>query len=349
MPAKALTRRKKISLALQGGGAHGAFTWGVLDHLLEDGRLSIEAISGASAGAMNAVCLADGWLENGSEGARAQLERFWRAVSIDGKLNDAQRAVFNRIMGAWSIPVFETNPFLKYLTGRYPPATINPLHINPLKDVLEREINFERIRKARNGVKLFVSATDVSAGKIAVFKGSELTAEHILASACLPKIFEAVVIDGRAYWDGGYMGNPPLFPLFSKTKNADILLVQINAVMRETIPTSLAEIEARLNEITFNAPLLNELRAIDFVSRLTQEGRLIDAPYQQIFMHSLRFQDALKDLDGTSKLQTDWDFFTMLRDAGRKAAKTWLEQHFDDVGERQTFDIRKEFTKGDSP
>jgi NTE family protein len=344
MAESALNDGKAISLALQGGGAHGAFTWGVLDHLLEDGRLSIKAISGASAGAMNAVCLADGWLENGRDGARAQLERFWRAISIDGKLSEAQRAVFNRIMGAWALPLFSENPFLEFLTTHYAPAAINPLHINPLKDVLEQEINFERLRKARNGVKLFVSATDVRAGRIAVFKGSELTAEHVLASACLPKVFEAVEINGRAYWDGGYMGNPALFPLFTKAKSADILLVQINAVVRDALPVSAEEIDARLNEITFNAPLLSELRAIDFVARLKEEKHLADAPYTRVLMHALHLQDALKDLDGTSKLQTDWDFFVLLRDAGRKAAKAWLKRHFDDIGIRQTFDIRKEFT-----
>lgn len=334
---------KRISLALQGGGAHGAFTWGVLDHLIEDGRLAFEAISGTSAGAMNAVVMADGWLNGGPDGARKGLETFWRAISSDGKLSAAQRTIFDSFFTASPLRGFGIGDFwLGFFKQSASPYDFNPLNINPLKDFLEREIDFERVRACKQ-FRLFIAATNVETGKGAVFEGKDLTADHVMASACLPTVFQAVEIDGVPYWDGGYMGNPALYPLFYGTGTDDILLVQINPVERKGIPTTPRDIQNRLNEITFNATLLRELRAIDFVARLVDKGNLSTKDYKKVLMHRIALSQALNDLDASSKLTAKWDFFVMLREAGRKAAKAWLARHFNDLGQRATIDLRKEF------
>jgi NTE family protein len=337
------TSRKTLSLALQGGGAHGAFTWGVLDQLLEDSRLDIEAVSGASAGAMNAVVLADGWIRGGREGARERLETFWRAISVDGRMSSLQRTVFDAMMDASPFNGFGAGAFwMNLFKQSVSPYETNPLNINPLKDFLEREIAFDKVQACRE-IKLFVTATNVETGKVAVFKGSELTADHVMASACLPLVFQAVEIDGVPYWDGGYMGNPALFPLFYGTGTDDILLVQINPVERKGTPKTPAEIRNRLNEITFNATLLREMRAIDFVTRLIDDGTLSTKDYKKVLMHRIALSEALSGIDASSKLDAKWDFFLLLKQAGRKAAKDWLKSHFDDIGQRATIDLRKEF------
>ena len=331
---------KRINLALQGGGAHGAFTWGVLDLILEDGRLDVEAISGASAGAMNAIAFADGMADSGREGARRQLERFWRKASIDGGLPDAARRAVDGFLSAWGLGSSAGNWWFDTFTRAASPYDFNPLNINPLKAILDEEINFERVRTA-SPVKLFISATNVETGKIRIFKGAELTADHIAASACLPLVFQAVEIDGAPYWDGGYMGNPALYPLF-ESACCDILLVQINPVERKGIPRNPAEIQNRLNEITFNATLLRELRAIDFVARLIDEGTLTNPKYKRILMHRLAMSDTFADT-ATTKLSADWSHFLKLKEAGRKAARSWLNAHYDALGQHETMDLHKEF------
>lgn len=338
-----MTARKRISLALQGGGAHGAFTWGVLDHLLEDGRLDFEAISGTSAGAMNAVVLADGWLQGGAEGARKGLDVFWRAISTDGNLSAAQRTIFDSFFSSSPLTGFGLGDFwLGLFRQAASPYDFNPLNINPLKDFLEREIDFSRVQACRQ-IRLFITATNVESGKAKVFTGSELTADHVMASACLPTVFQAVEIDGVPYWDGGYMGNPSLYPLFYGSGTDDILLVQINPVERKGTPRTPKDIQNRLNEITFNATLLRELRAIDFVTRLIDKGQLSTKDYKKILMHRVALSESLTDIDASSKLTAKWDFFLMLKKAGRAAARTWLATHFDDIGHRATIDLRKEF------
>jgi NTE family protein len=243
---------KTVSLALQGGGAHGAFTWGVLDALLEDGRLAIEAITGASAGAMNAVVMVQGWLEGGIDGARSQLETFWRRASLDGSLSVVQRRLLGLMLGLWSNQAF-TNVIAHGLS----PYQTNPLNINPLRDAIDALIDFDHVR-ACTDVEIFVSATNVWTGKVAIFNRHELTADHLMASACLPTVFQAVEINGVPYWDGGYMANPALFPLFYETTTDDILLVQINPLQRRQTPRTARDIHDRLNEITFNSNLLRE-------------------------------------------------------------------------------------------
>ena len=336
-------QQKRISLALQGGGAHGAFTWGVLDHLIEDGRLAFEAISGTSAGAMNAVVMADGWLNGGPDGARKGLETFWRAISSDGKLSAAQRTIFDSFFTSTRLSGFGIGDFwLGFFKQSVSPYDFNPLNINPLKGFLEREIDFERVRACKQ-FRLFIAATNVETGKGKIFEGKDLTADHVMASACLPTVFQAVEIDGVAYWDGGYMGNPALYPLFYGTGTDDILLVQINPVERKGVPTTPRDIQNRLNEITFNATLLRELRAIDFVARLVDKGNLSTSDYKKVLMHRIALSEALNDLDASSKLTAKWDFFVMLKTAGAKAAKAWLARHYDDLGQRATIDLRQEF------
>jgi NTE family protein len=256
--------RKPINLALQGGGAHGAFTWGVLDHLLEDGRLTIDGFSGASAGAVNAVILADGLARGGPDAARQRLAEFWRDVSYDGALPAAQRAVLDRLMSFVPAVGSPVQAWVDAWTRFLSPYDLNPLNINPLKDLIERFVDFEALRKCED-LRLFVSATNVHTGALRVFSREEITADAVMASAALPYVFRAVEIDGVPYWDGGYLGNPALFPLYYESMTDDILLVQINPLERRQTPRTVSEINNRLNEITFNGTILRELRAVAFV------------------------------------------------------------------------------------
>ena len=329
---------KAVALALQGGGAHGAFTWGVLDALLEDGRLAIEAVTGASAGAMNAVVMVEGWLEGGVEGARTQLETFWKKVSLDGALSPVQRNLFDRLVGYWGGHVW-TDLWAQTLS----PYEANPLNINPLRDAVAELIDFGQVRACRD-VKLFITATNVWTGKVAVFRGDELTADHLMASACLPTVFQAVEIEGQPYWDGGYTGNPALFPLFYGAVTDDVLLVQINPVERRETPRSAREIHSRLNEITFNANLLRELRAIEFVTRLIDDGKLSPDEYKRVLMHRIDGTGVLDAYGASSRLRAEWSFFLRLRDAGRDTAKRWLDRHYPEIGLKSTFDLRAEFS-----
>ncbi|MDA4107079.1 patatin-like phospholipase family protein [Mycolicibacterium holsaticum] len=324
--------QKSVSLALQGGGAHGAFTWGVLDALLEDGRFGVEAITGASAGALNAVVLVQGWLDGGADGARSHLETFWRRASVDGFFAPAQRRLVSRMLKIWSNQA-------DFVTRRLSPYQTNPLNINPLRDAIEALIDFERVR-ACTDVEIFVSATNVWSGKIAIFRRAELTADHLMASACLPMVFQAVEIDGVPYWDGGYMGNPALFPLYYETSVDDILLVQINPLERRQTPRTAREIHGRLTEITFNGNLLRELRAVAFVKRLLDDGTLSAKNYKDVRLHRIDASGVLDKYPASSRFNAGWDFFVKLRDVGRETAKAWLAEQYDAVGVHATFDVR---------
>src|ERR1700730_17084491 len=247
--------RKKINLALQGGGAYGAFTWGVLDHLLEDGRLEIEGLAGASAGVRNAVMRADGLARGGPEVARTRLADFWRATSLGGDLPDAQRQAVDRLFSFVPLDDWPIGIWWKAVSRYLSPYDLNPLDINPLKQLIERFVDFEALRSRRNP-QVFVSATNVQTGRLCIFANEKITADAVAASACLPLLFRAVEIGGVPYWDGGYLGNPAIFPLFGTTTTEDVLLVQINPLVRHATPKSNEEIVSRLNEITFNSPLM---------------------------------------------------------------------------------------------
>ena len=340
------TGKKRVSLALQGGGAHGAFTWGVLDHILEDGRLDIEAISGTSAGAMNAVVLAEGFIDGGREGARANLERFWQSVSQEGALAPIPRSLFGAFFEFWAGENSPLNFWTDLLTHYSSPYEFNPLNLNPLRDHLDSVVDFAKVRACEE-IQIFVAATNVHTGKIAVFNRDILTADHIMASACLPLVFQAVEIDGIPHWDGGYMGNPALYPLFYNAASDDVILVQINPIERNTTPKTAKEIQNRLNEITFNATLISELRAVDFVTRLNNEGNLPKGLYKSVLMHRIDGEAALAGYSAASKSDTSWLFLSGLRDIGREAAKRWLARHYDDIGRRSTLDVKDTITAHD--
>lgn len=332
---------RTVSLALQGGGAHGAFTWGVLDAILEDGRLAIEALSGTSAGAMNAVVLSEGWIDGGADGARANLENFWRRISVDGKYGGSERSLIDTMLGAWgSNDVPPALLWFEMFAKVASPYDVNPLNINPLRGVIADLIDFEKVR-ACTAVKLFIAATNVRTGKIKVFNGEELTADHVMASACLPMLFQAVEIDKEAYWDGGYMGNPALFPLFYEAHCDDILLVQINPIQRKELPTKARAIQDRLNEITFNASLLRELRAIEFVNRLVDAGKLPKDEYKRVLMHRIDGGPPLAELTSSTRMNAEWDFLLRLRDIGRHAARRWLKRNYEAIGVQGTLDLKE--------
>lgn len=334
---------KWISLALQGGGSHGAFTWGVLDALIEDGRLAIEALTGASAGAMNAIVVAEGWMAGGPEGAREHLHSFWKRVSLDGSLSPLQRELFDRLFSQWYVNSGPAQLWLDSWTRTFSPYEANPLDINPLRDLLEELIDFDRVRACKEA-KLFISATNVWTGKVTIFKQSELTAAHLLASACLPTIFQAVEIDGVPYWDGGYVSNPPLFPLFYETLTDDILLVQINPLERRTTPRTAPEIQNRLTEISFNANLLGELRAIDFAVRLIDSGKLSSEQYKRVLMHRISGGPGLDAFNAASRLNATWSFFQELMRLGRQAAQEWLAETYPAIGQHSTLDLRQAYS-----
>lgn len=333
--------RKRINLGLQGGGSHGAFTWGVLDRLLEDERIEIEALTGASAGAVNAVVLADGMATGDRSHARKTLRRFWEAVSASGTYSPMRRSPLEAAKGGWNLDNSPGYIFFDVLSRIASPYDLNPLDLNPLRDLLKKTVDFDRVRSSM--LKVFVSATNVETGRAKVFEKSQLTINHILASACLPFMFKSVEIDGVPYWDGGYMGNPPLWPLFDHSTSDDVFIVQINPIRRPGVPKSAREILNRMNEITFNASLLRELRSIDFVTRLMDDGHLKGTGYRRVLVHMIGDENALSGLGASSKLNTEAAFLEMLFQKGRRAMGGWLDQHFGDVGERSTVNIRELF------
>jgi NTE family protein len=333
---------KTINLALQGGGAHGAFTWGALDRLLEEKRIEIEGISATSAGAMNATVLAYGFATGGRDGARAALAAFWRRVSRVAVTSPLQASWFDRAAGH---SLRFSPPFLTFdlVTRLFSPYEFNPLNLNPLKDVLESSVDFETLRRSACPIKLFLSATNVRTGKVKVFEGHEIGPQHVLASGCLPFMFQAVEIDGEYYWDGGYMGNPAIFPLIYGCESKDIVVVHINPLEREELPRTAAEIFDRVNEISFNSSLMREMRAISFVTRLVDERLVGGGHLKRQYIHSISADPVMKKLGASTKLNADWSFLTYLHAAGRQYADVWIEECFDRLGVESTVDIRAQY------
>ncbi len=341
-----MTNPKPINLALQGGGAHGAYAWGVADKLLEDGRVSIAAITATSAGAMNAAVIAYGMQLNGPAGARTNLEEYWHAVSrIKQSFGMFDVKMFDQIPYFTHVERMVSQMMLEAASLTASPYQFNPLGINPLKDVLEEVIDFRALNGCQ-AVDLFISATNVKTGKVKVFAKEDLRVEHLLASACLPQLFQAVEIDGEHYWDGGFMGNPSLWPLFYETKVQDLLVVHINPIERDEVPRTPSEISNRMNEISFNSSLLKEMRAIAFVQKLLDEGWLNKShqgALSNIRFHSIRADVMMRDLSLASKYDTDWDFLCDLKDRGREAATQWLARHLDEVGVQSSVNLKEEF------
>ncbi len=331
-------KRKSIEVALQGGGAHGSYTWGVLDRLLEDDRIAIEGISGTSAGAMNGAVVADGLVAGGHEAAREGLERFWCAVSAAAQLSPIRRTPLDVLLGTWSLDWSPGYMMAEALSNLFTPYDLNPLDINPLRDIVADQIDFERVNRCPD-LKLFVTATNVRTGRAKIFRQPEITVDALMASACLPSIFKAVEIDGEAYWDGGYMGNPALFPLVDECNARDLVLVQINPLRRDELPRTVPEIENRINEITFNASLIKELRAIGFLQELIRHENLEREGYRDARLHRIHADEAMEGLGVSTKLNAEWEFLTHLRNVGREAADEWMDRHFDDIGHRSTFDL----------
>ena len=333
---------KAINLALQGGGAHGAFTWGVLDRLLADGRFVIDGISATSAGAMNAAVVAQGLLEGGPDAARESLEEFWRRISLMAAASPLQQSWIDRLFGGYSLDFSPSYQIFDYMTRVLSPYQFNPSDINPLRELLVESIDFERLR-AGGDTKLFVAATNVRTGKIKVFETRELSASVLLASACLPLMFRAVEVDGQHYWDGGYMGNPAIFPLIYSCESRDVVIVHINPIERDELPTNARDILNRMDEISFNSSLMRELRAIQFVTDLIDKDRVKGGQLKRMLIHSIEAQEVMTGLGVSSKLNPDWDFLTHLRDVGRARADQWLDRNYEKIGRESTVDLRAAF------
>jgi NTE family protein len=329
---------KLIELALQGGGAHGAFTWGVLDYFLGDDRVQIEGICGTSAGAMNAVVLADGLDRNGKEGGREALHRFWYSISRFARFSPFQRTPLDRMLGRWTLDNSPGFIFFDLLSRLVSPYQMNPIGFNLLSWQLSSLIDFDHVRHAE-GIKLFVAATNVRTGKQKIFRREEMTADIIAASACLPFMFHAVRIEDEAYWDGGYMGNPALFPLLEECGGQDIVIVQINPIVREDIPQSAGDIMNRLNEISFNASLIKEVRTIAFLNKLIESKNLEEEKYKNIFFHRISADEELKNLSVSSKLNSEWEFLKHLHDVGYRTAEDWLNENYEALGNHSSLDI----------
>ena len=338
--------QKSVNLALQGGGAHGAFAWGVLDKILEDGRLDISAISATSAGAMNAVVLAYGISLGGRDGAREKLTEFWTEISRAGEIYSPVRTMpWEKWLQAYGFQTELSPAYMAFqaMSHLFSPYQLNPFDINPLKDVLHQVVDFKRLSYCNRATRLFLSATNVRTGKIKVFANAEMSADVVLASACLPYVFKAVEIDGEAYWDGGFMGNPAIFPLIYNKGSKDIIIVHINPIERAKLPRSAPEIFDRINEISFNSSLMREMRTIEFVTRLIDEGALDDQKYSRMRIHSIRDDAEMVQLGVATKLNPDWDFLCRLRDVGRRRTAEWLETNLDKVGEQSSIDLAQVF------
>src|SRR5882757_4480401 len=325
-----------IDLALQGGGSHGAFTWGVLDRLLEEKWLTIAAISGTSAGAMNAAVLADGWTAGGAEGARDALEQYWRRVSKAAAFSPLQRSPLDRLMGRWTLDTSPAYILTDLMSRVLSPYDLNPTGYNPLSKVLAESITFERL--ARSPIKLFITATRVRTGRGRIFRNAEITADVLLASACLPTMFRAIEIGGEPYWDGGYAGNPTITPLIRESDAHDTILVQINPRERPDTPRSSSEILNRLNEISFNSPLMKELRMIALLRQVADPGHGEGARWAGMRTHRI-MTDTLADFGASSKLNAEWEFVSLLKEEGRKSADAFLTVHGEDIGKHSTADL----------
>lgn len=325
-----------IDLALQGGGSHGAFTWGVLDRFVEEPWLRIEGISGTSAGAMNAAVLASGWASGGASGAKAALDAYWERVTRAAAFNPLQRSPLDRLMGRWTLDTSPAYVAFDLMSRMLSPYDLNPLGFNPLRAILLESIDFDRLKQVP--MKLFITATSVRTGRGRVFRNAEITPDVLLASACLPTMFQAIEIDGDFYWDGGYAGNPTITPLVRETDGEDTVLVQINPRERADLPRSAPDILNRLNEISFNSPLMKELRMIALLRQVADPGDGEGARWARMRMHGVK-SDRLAEFGASSKLNAERPFIMLLKEEGRRCADEFLLRHGDDLGRRSTVDL----------
>lgn len=336
-----MKKKKRIGLAIQGGGAHGAFTWGCLEKLLSQPDLEIVGVVGTSAGAMNASCLAYGLNLGGPEKAKEILAHFWKRISQKGKYSMLQPSWLDIMMHKGDMDFSPGYNLFTTLTHIFPPYQLNPLNYNPLKDVIEEVIDFDLLKKASNP-KLFLCATNVLTCKPKVFLGEELSPDACMASACLPFMFQAVEIDHNAYWDGGYMGNPPIFPLIKHTDVDDILILKINPIRIKEIPKTAKDIEDRINEISFNSSLMNEMKMIHFINNLLDKGVQLEG-CRKIRFHAISADEALEDFSISSKLNATWDFIQYLHNIGIRYASEWIAENYELIGEKDSIDVEKVF------
>jgi NTE family protein len=333
-------QQKVINLALQGGGSHGALTWGVLDRLLEDKRLVIEGITATSAGAINAVVLADGLAAGGREGARNALRQFWQKMSQSASLSIFQPSPIDKINPRFGLEHSPGYLFMEAVSYYSSPYQFNPFNYNPLKTLLEEVIDFERVRQQRR-VKLFLSATNVRTSKVKVFSSEEINAEHVLASACLPLLMHAVEIDGEHYWDGGFAGNPVIFPVIYECEARDIVMIHLTPAERPELPVNPRAIMNRMQEISFNSSLIREMRAIAFLTKLIDEGYWTNG--KRIFIHSIEGEDVIREFSGSSRVNGDWDLLSRLFKIGRERADNWLTSNFDLINAESTLDLEAKY------
>ncbi|MBW9116505.1 patatin-like phospholipase family protein [Rhizobium cauense] len=332
-----------IDLALQGGGAHGAFTWGVIERILEEPWISVSSITGTSAGAMNAVVLAHGYAVGGREGAKVALETFWQEVSKAARFSPFQRTAFDVITGNWSLDNSPAYLFFDLISRLFSPYEVNPGNINPLRDILEECVDFDVVK--RSPIKLFINATNVRTGLPRVFRNADLTANAVLASACLPMMHQAIEIDGDPYWDGGFSGNPLLTPAVRESPARDILLVQVNPVERPGVPRTAREILNRMNEISFNSSLKKELRAMAVLKKMLSDNGVEPAQipwakeWTSMRLHRIATPPTMVEMSASSKMNGEWGFLSMLHQEGRAAADEFLARHGVDIGTRETFEI----------
>jgi len=341
--AKRVQRRngptRSLNLALQGVGAHGAFGWGILDKLLEDGRIDIDGIAATSAGAMNAVVYTYGHMKGGKEGARALLETFWHKASDKAAwLNPLQRTPLDAMFDmreplAWR--------WFEQLTQVMSPYEFNPLNVNPLRGVLESVIDFGLLRRCRT-TQLGICATHVKSGRGRIFTTREITPDAVLASACQPSLSHAVTIDGEQYWDGVFSGYPALGALIANTSSHDVLIGQISPIERRDVPRRAPDIQGRITEIALHSSLLREARALAAITQLVDDDwiRLEHKnKLRRVHVHAIRSDEIVSDLTIASSFETGWKSLTRLRDAGRLATELWLEAHFDKISVRSTIDL----------
>ena len=337
--AKKLPARRKpllVDLALQGGGSHGAFTWGVLDRLLEESWLTFDGISGTSAGAMNAAVMTSGYVRGGPDGARAALEGFWKSVSESAKSSPFRRGPMEMLTGNWTLEYSPMFLAAELASRVFSPYDLAPAGFNPLRELLAESVDFKALANAP--IKLFITATNVHTGSGHVFRNSEITPDVLMASGCLPTMFQAVEIDGEFYWDGGFAGNPTITPLVRDCQSHDTILVQINPIKRPTVPRTARDILDRLNEVSFNAPLLKELRMIALLHKVADPGHGEGALWARMRIHRIA-SEAMLELSATSKMISEWQFLCELRDLGRTAAQSFLDQHSNDLGKSSTLDL----------
>jgi NTE family protein len=330
---------KKIDLALQGGGAHGAYSWGVIDRLLDDPEIEIDGICGTSAGAMNGVCTIYGLKKGGKNFAKHILVKFWHRISEAGKLSAPQPTWMDKMVSPGNMDFSPMYRFFSLTAETMSPNQFNPLGINPLEKILTDLVDFDELQKI-SPPKLFVCATNVRTCEAKVFGPKEITVKAILASACLPYLFKAVEINGEHYWDGGYMGNPPLWPLTKGTVGTDdILLVKVNPFKIKNVPENVEEIKDRVNEISFNSALAHEIKHLEFINAQIDKGVKLDGSYKKINLHCLSADKSLGEFNLSSKLNTTWDFLMHLKNLGYNACDTWIKQNQENIGKRSTLHI----------